>query len=273
MARIYPYFSENLKIKKELPTEFFLTNPGFLYGYGLFETILIKNSKPRLIDKHLQRLSSSANTLKIPFDFNRNDIKKMIENVVQINQVEDARLNIYLTAKDIKDNNVVLLIVLKELPPKKDLDKAFALDIKKAFFPRTNLDSHKSMAYLKNICEKRAAQDFDDVILYDHEKNILETTSANIFFIKGKTVITPQSKVILPGIARNFVINNLAKLDLTIQERKVHLTELADFEEVFLTNSLRGVIKVKNIKGYPRLSSGSITKEISFLFQSSAPSA
>ena len=40
---------------------------------------------------------------------------------------------------------------------------------------------------MKNILEKKLAEPCDDVLLYNIDQHISETTQSNVFFIKGNT--------------------------------------------------------------------------------------
>jgi len=84
------------------------------------------------------------------------------------------------------------------------------------------------------VAGQRAKNDGFAAVLYldPKEKKFLdECGPANFFGIKNNTYITPQSNSILPSIT-NMSIMVLAKdMGMTVEQRRVEVTELPDFEE------------------------------------------
>ncbi len=65
------------------------------------------------------------------------------------------------------------------------------------------------------------------------EKQYLdECVAANFFAIKDNTYITPKSSTILPSITNKSLMQIARDMGLEVEERPVHIDELAEFEEV-----------------------------------------
>jgi branched-subunit amino acid aminotransferase/4-amino-4-deoxychorismate lyase len=52
---------------------------GLLYGYGIFETILIKSKKARYLKEHYNRMIDGSRTLKIEVDLDYEKLKFYVE--------------------------------------------------------------------------------------------------------------------------------------------------------------------------------------------------
>ena len=94
---------------------------------------------------------------------------------------------------------------------------------------------------------------FDEVIYLDakNEKFVEEVGSANLFALKGNTLITPKlTGSILPGVTRDSIIN-LAKekLGLEMLETDITLSELYVADEVFCTGTAVVATPVGSITG------------------------
>ncbi len=80
-------------------------------------------------------------------------------------------------------------------------------------------------------------QGYDENIYLDSATRtyIEETGGANVIFIKGNTLVTPQSDTILPSITRRSLLY-VAKeyLGMEVEERPIALSEIGDFEEAGL---------------------------------------
>lgn len=89
-----------------------------------------------------------------------------------------------------------------------------------------------------------------DVLLCADDGAILETARANIFVVRDEGVYTPAlDGRNLPGTARARVIEILLEAGIPVFQRRVTVDDLAAATEVFVTNSLRGVVPVIACEG------------------------
>ena len=73
-----------------------ILTPGFLYGWGLFETMRAYNKKIVYFDKHLERLKRSAKLLDIRCPYPLIKLKEIIHEAVKINGFRDAYVRLTL---------------------------------------------------------------------------------------------------------------------------------------------------------------------------------
>lgn len=91
-------------------------------------------------------------------------------------------------------------------------------------------------AYVNSALAKQDAIDsgYDDCLFLNNNEFVSELSAANIFMIKNKTLLTPDTASdILEGITRRSVIALAKKMNLEVVERKIALTELYTADEVF----------------------------------------
>ena len=272
MDSVYSYISENLCIKNKQELSFPFLDYGFLYGYGLFESIKVKDGIPLLLDYHVARLKRGSVILDIPFEYSFDDIKTHVSFLIEKNQVKESILNFYLTPgnrdedpSSVQMNSPFFLMVNRVWPNYKS-DYSIKLELRQESFKKTPLDRFKTLSWMKNILEKRLSPDSDDVLLYDEDGNLLEASRANVYFVKEKTIYTPKSSVVLPGVIRQFLIDNQNSLGVEIKESPIGIQHLSDFDEIFLSNALRGVFLVKDFTRFPGLVSGDVSKRVQAQF-------
>ncbi|HEY0317912.1 MAG TPA: aminotransferase class IV [Solirubrobacterales bacterium] len=94
-------------------------------------------------------------------------------------------------------------------------------------------------------------------LLVDQGGEVLETGRANVFAATAGQLTTPAADGrILPGITRDAVIE-LARSDgIEVLQRSLTLDQLLAAEEVFLTNSVRGIEPVRSLDGSPLRAEG-----------------
>ncbi|MDX2319995.1 MAG: aminodeoxychorismate lyase, partial [Moritella sp.] len=77
---------------------------------------------------------------------------------------------------------------------------------------------------------------------------VIETSVANVFWVKQGKVYTPSTKRSgVEGVMKTHILNLLNNLKLTVKTGDYTLTDLRIAEEVFITNSVMGVVPVKAI--------------------------
>ena len=75
-----------------------------------------------------------------------------------------------------------------------------------------------------------------------------EAATSNVFLVMGGSLVTPSlDSGILPGITRAQVIKLARKSGFKVIERRVMRRELYSAGEIFLTNSLSGLIPVTRV--------------------------
>jgi para-aminobenzoate synthetase/4-amino-4-deoxychorismate lyase len=90
------------------------------------------------------------------------------------------------------------------------------------------------------------------VLLILSGDEVLEAGRANIFTIKDGALATPPTDGrILPGTARAAVLALAADLGVPATERPLHLADLHEADDLFLTSSLRGIRPVRSLDGTP----------------------
>ncbi len=98
-----------------------VSDSGFLYGAGLFETMRSYNGVVFSLKDHLDRLFFSAGALSIENSYDRKYITDAIYKVLKANKLADARLRLTLTggpmAKPEEERRATLLIAATKLTP------------------------------------------------------------------------------------------------------------------------------------------------------------
>jgi len=107
-------------------------------------------------------------------------------------------------------------------------------------------------AYVNSLlAEMEAARaGYDQAILLTKEGNVSEAAVANLFLVRGKTLITPSvSEDILEGITRGNVMEIARDLGYGVDERRVSRVELYAADEMFVCGTAAGVTAVGEVDG------------------------
>lgn len=248
---------------------------GFLYGYGVFETMRTYNGQVFLLPEHLERLRRSTSHLRIPFQLSDGEVQNVIDSLLTENQLGDAYVRITVSRgkgpmgiRGSFDEPTVLIVVKElSLPPEAVYQQGRDVCILRTVrnSPETGMRV-KSLNYLNSLAGAWELDDrgFAEGIMLNDKGAIAEGTVSNVFFIQGERIVTPSLGTgILPGVTRAYVIKLSEKLGFPIEEAEFGLERLADCDEGFLTNSLAGIIPIRSIDAYSfRLVPGPITRKL-----------
>ena len=228
---------------------------GFTNSEMIYDTFRTFNKVPYFVDEHLERLKYSSQYAGIKINISIPKIKKIINLLLKKNLkflkkdedlwcflrftrsgsavIEMRKINFSNYAPFYKNGLRLHVPKLKRIPPEY-LDPRFK----------------NSSSYFTLSLAREEIWKFDrkaNAILLDKNNNINEGYGFNIFFIKNKTLYTPKSKYVLPGITRKKVIEMSKKLKMKTLEKNISLKEVKLFDECFVTATGWGICSVKSL--------------------------
>ena len=253
---------------------------GFLYGFGLFETMRAYEGQVFRLDRHLNRLVHSAEVLGLPIGVT--DLKSAVMATIQANQLGDARVRITISIGEggivpdpsTCDKPTVLILAGHYQPyPEQVYEKGFRAIVSSI---RRNsqspLSKLKSANYLESILARQEARaaGIDEALCLNEKGLLAEASMSNIFLVTNSILRTPgQDSGILPGITRETILELASPLGINTVEHDIRLDELFQAQETFLTNSLMEIVPLTEVDGKPIGSGkpGPFTKRLAMAYK------
>ena len=249
-----------------------VTDSGFLYGTGLFETMRSHNGIVFALKDHIDRLFSSADILSIEISYDREYITGAVYEVLQANKLTDARLRLTLTggpmsASDQDRKSTLLITATKLQPYPPEYYKKGVLAVLCPFRQNPNEPTcgHKTTSYfsrmiaLKTAHQKRSAE----ALWFTTDNRLAEGCVSNVFLVKDSTLYTPQLKTpVLAGIARKNICLLAQKNSIKLIEKDLTIDDLLGADEIFLTNIIMQVMPVVSVEKHIVGKVGPTTKEM-----------
>jgi para-aminobenzoate synthetase component 1 len=232
-----------------------ISDLGFQYGFGFFETIRVDKGNPRHLKAHIDRF---YHTWKKLFSEPPPDLTwdKILHQVIDQNRLmnDTAVVKIMATRGDreVAPYNHTLVVTAgpytHRLAEKKDPGLHLAI------YPhprQTPLADYKTLNYLYYFLAGKwaQAQNADEVLILNPDNTVSETNTANILLIKDRTAVRPESLHVLPGITESVVGELLLSWNYKVEEKIVQPQELFNADEVLITNSLMGAVPVLSLDG------------------------
>jgi len=235
---------------------------GFLYGFGLFETMRAYEGQVFRLESHLSRLVRSAELLGLPVRVP--ELKDAVRDTIKANRLSDARIRITISTGEGEmppdpatcQKPTVLVLAERYQPyPEEVYQRGFRAVISSI---RRNSQSPlsrlKSANYLESILARQQAREtgVDEAVCLNDKGLLAEASMSNIFLVSDGILRTPgEESGILPGITRGVILELALKLGIKALEEDIRPSELFQAQEVFLTNSLIEVMPLTEIEGKP----------------------
>ena len=229
---------------------------GLLNGWGVFTTIRIYDGQPFAFDRHWNRLTTDANRLKIPSQWQPENVLERLGQLIEANHVKEGCARIYLIynragswVSDESMPEVDLILYTADLPrrigPVRLAVQAYGR------YASSPLAGVKVTSWLENVwmLDQAMRRGFDEVILLNEHSEVTECTAANIFCVRNGEVTTPPlSAGCLPGVSRAILLEMGEQFGARVKEANLRPEDLSAADEVFITSTTREVQPVSQIE-------------------------
>jgi len=213
----------------------FLTEPDPYFE--IFETMKFSSGTFERLDMHLNRMKEAASFFLFKFDGNHiiETLKNEISNYeagknFRVKIILNKWGKIKIEVKDIKLTSGEVKIIIS--------DRTVSMEDKFQYFKTTNRDLYDSEY------KKYQEQGFFDVIFINEKRQIAEGAITNIFISKKGMLYTPPlASGILSGVYRKHWLHT----NINIKEEVLYKDDLLVADEIILTNSLRGKVRVDKL--------------------------
>jgi 4-amino-4-deoxychorismate lyase len=240
-----------------------LRDRGLHYGDGLFETLAVIDQQPLCWDRHLARLLSGCERLKINFD----DVAVLEAEANTLCKNQDrAVLKITITAgiggrgyqrmetgigSEPKPTRLVAIHPWPEYA-----DELFTQGIN-VHLCSTRLGHNPVLAGIKHLnrLEQVLARsewnrtDITEGLMLDINDNVIEGTMSNLFVVfPDKKLITPDLSLCgIDGIVRQYILDHCKELANESEVCQLSLDDLYAASEIFFCSSVAGILPVRQL--------------------------
>ena len=252
-----------------------ISDRGFQYGDGLFETIEVLNGTPVFLNQHLQRLFKGCQRLLLPIP----DPDTLRKEAFQLSQGEtSAVLKLIVTrgsgGRGYRQPETIQPTRLLSLHPFPEYPESFKQQGITVRFCANLLGLNPSLAGIKHMNRleqvlARAEWDSPEIqegLMLDINGNVIEGTMSNLFMVKDQVLYTPTIEQCgVEGVLRNILISLAKQKQMKLIEKRISKEELLSADELFVTNSIIGIWPIKQVETQ-HFKIGSITHKLQSLF-------
>lgn len=232
-----------------------LTDGGFAYGDGLFETLLYRDGRAALLDFHVRRLVHGLERLGLPVV---DPALLVAESAALVAGRGDVVVKWMVTRGDggrgyrrpapVRARRLVLAHAATALPETLYRDGVTLGECTTGYAAPSPMAGLKHLNRLEQVIARSGLVDPShyDGVMFDPDSRVVSATSANLFVRFADTVVTPRlERCGVAGVCRAALLASAGFGPVV--ERDLDRDALAAADEVILSSAVRGVLPVRRL--------------------------
>lgn len=215
---------------------------------GIYTVSSTRNTTDTLkLDAHFDRMEDSARRQQMPLQLDRERIRAALRTMIDEAQFGDVRFRITV-ARDAPDE---FLLSIEPFPgvPAEIIEHGVRCITAPNSARQSAAAKTTHWMHARTALQAAQPEGIYDTFLLDADGYLLEGLGSNFYAILGGTLYSADENV-LKGISQQIVFE-VAPGVLPLRKEAVHVRQIPDFQEAFLTSSSRGIVPVVEIDGLP----------------------
>jgi branched-chain amino acid aminotransferase len=254
---IHRYVLHNGQVREAAEASLFPGQLGLLAGWGIFSTLRVVDGALFAWERHWARMSRDAQLLNVEMPPDPGRVERELGGLVESNEAPNCTMRLVVVRNggglwegpgSGRASDVIALTA-----DSKHWEDGVRLGVQPhARYAASDFTHVKALSWAHNLrwLERAQEQGLDEVLLLNEFGRVAECTSANVFAVFGQQVVTPPlSDGCLPGITREVLLEAIVVPGIQIAERGLTVEDLHRADEVFITSSTRGLLRVQEIAG------------------------
>jgi D-alanine transaminase len=237
---------------------------GYQFSDGVYEVCEIRDGRMVDLPRHLARLQRSLHELRIDMPMSLAALEVVMHEVVRRNRIGYGIVYLQITRGVARRDHAfpttpvrpAVVVTARSLSFQKNQDTAArgigVITVPENRWPRVDI---KSVSLLPNVLAKQQAREAGayEAWFVDRDGFVTEGSSSNAWIVtgEGRVVTRSADEGILAGITRAVLIEVLAALQISLEERPFTPEEAYGAAEAFVTASSQIVMPVVRIDGRP----------------------
>jgi 4-amino-4-deoxychorismate lyase len=234
-----------------------IADRGLQYGDGLFETLLVRERRPRFLELHLARLELGCERLGLRFqawDELRADLATAAALAPALAIIKiivtrgDGLRRGYAPEGGEKPRRIVALF--EGTAPSWPVHGVDLHHTSFAAAEHPALAGVKHLNRLENVLASREARDAGafDALMTGADGRVISGAMSNLFVVIEGALLTPlMDRAGVAGVMRAIVLRECSALGLAATEWRLTLADLHRADEAFITNARIGVVPVRRV--------------------------
>jgi len=201
------------------------------------------------LERHLERTDKSMAGLGWPGRLDRERVRRALHETARAYPLADSRIRFDVLREPASLQGIEADLFVALMPyvpvPEEFLREGVRVEL------APHLRRHEPRIKTTEFVRVRkplpyGTRDAFEHLLLDEEQRILECSSANIAFVRGREIVTAGEGV-LEGVTLGVVLHVAASRGMSVRHERLSLSEVAKVDEAFLSSSTRGLVPVVQV--------------------------
>lgn len=233
---------------------------GFLFGDGVYEVIPAYDRRPFRLGDHLARLQDSLDGIRLANPHSLAEWQALVERIVSAAPWEDLGVYLQVTRgpgprdhafpQEIRPTVFLMPLELPAPPAALVENGVAAISADDTRWSRCDL---KTTSLLPNVLLRQLSVDAgcaETILIRDGW--LTEGSASSVFLVRDGVILAPpKTRLVLPGITYDVVLELAAREGMATQVRPIAEAELRAADEIWLTSSTKEVMAVVRLDGHP----------------------
>ena len=232
-----------------------LSDRSVFFGDAVYDACLVKNGRPYLLDAHLNRFYRSCGALQIKPKMEKEALRILLcelcrkaESDVSFLYFQAARSAPRRRHFASEEDTSHLLVSVSEIEaptPERTLRLILTSDHRYDFCHIKTVNLLPAV-----LASTKAVRLGADEAVFVRDGWVTECAHSNISILKDGVLLThPKGRRILPGIAREQLIDACEKLSIPVLERPFSVREIYEADEILVTSSSKLCLRADTVMG------------------------
>ena len=233
---------------------------GFIFGDAIYEVIPVYRRKPLRLAAHIARLQRSLDEIRITSPHSDGEWAGLIGDLINYSEHDDQAVYLQVSRGVAKrefgllqgvEPTIFMLSSAHVSPPQQQIDNGVAA-VSLADFRWLRCDIKSTSLLGANMLRQFANDAGGAECVLFRDGYLTEGSSSNIFVVRNGVLVTPpKSRLILPGITYDLLLELALANGVPTQVRDVAESEVKAADELMLSASLRELLAITQLDGKP----------------------
>ena len=233
---------------------------GFIFGDAIYEVIPVYRRKPLRLAAHLARLQRSLDEIRITSPHSDGEWAGLIGDLINYSEHDDQAVYLQVSRGVAKrefgllqgvEPTVFMLSSPFVSPPQQQIDNGVAA-VSLVDFRWLRCDIKSTSLLGANMLRQFANDAGGAECVLFRDGYLTEGSSSNIFVVRNGVLVTPpKSRLTLPGITYELLLELALANGVPTQVRDVAESEVKAADELMLSASLRELLAITQLDGKP----------------------
>ena len=233
---------------------------GFIFGDAIYEVIPVYRRKPLRLAAHIARLQRSLDEIRIASPHSDGEWAGLIGDLINYSEHDDQAVYLQVSRGVAKrefgllqgvEPTVFMLSSPFVSPPQQQIDNGVAA-VSLVDFRWLRCDIKSTSLLGANMLRQFANDAGGAECVLFRDGYLTEGSSSNIFVVRNGVLVTPpKSRLTLPGITYDLLLELALANGVPTQVRDVAESEVKAADELMLSASLRELLAITQLDGKP----------------------